>query len=1200
MNTRIIGILLVSIMCITVAVSAAAAQSTPFVINGNVSDSNSNPCNGAWVQVTNTNTTVGWDAENDSESNYYRLVLSSDNVTAGNILQFEASGCSEIKMMEHTVTQSEIGDGGMIGIDIVFDVESMPDLTVTAIGTPARLRADVINPISATVENIGYENATSFNVTLETGGSIVDTATVTSLNAGENTTVEFLWTPSSADVYTLNVTADANGEVIESDEANNNLSETANVLEKLTATVNVRIEGKGDTVWCGDVTFSSSVLTASDSSIHYLNEPTALGALNEANESGGFGYVTEDHPLYGLGFSDINSEPAIGYNGWMYRVDYASPWFGAVDYTLYGGEDVLFYFGAWTAPPLKIELDRTTVMVDEVFVATVTAYNDTTTLFDPVDTAEVYVNGTLYGLTEADGTLTMSLAAGDYQIHADKGTWAEYTRSEKINVTVKSPDLIVTAIETPSRLRNEVINPISAVIENTGTFAAGSFNVTLMVDGVHVDTASVTALESGESTTVEFLWTPDGTGDVTLTVAADANNDVVESNETNNDLSETVDVLPKLTVTANVRIEGKDDTVWCGNVTFSSSVLFATDGSIHYLNEPTALGALDEADKLGGFGYVLDNTVYGLYVPEVAGEQAFDWNGWMYRVNYVMPPWVGAADYTLADNDEALWFFGPYPVAPPLKIELDKTIVMTGEEFVATVKAYNDSTAAFDSIEAAEVYVDGTLYGLTGTDGTLTISLGAPGTYQIHADKGTWADYTRSDKVNFLVDTIEPELILELINEGNVSTLYVDSSEPLSNCTVNDVMCTISSSKNWSKSLNKSGEYIIIATDIAGNEALRNLTLEIGTIKETIDNQTNYTTGNVTLNITTTLDVTESSNITICEYDENPVGTLNATTVSLLGINKFVQIEVDSELNDSIGTVRISINYSGADLSEIDEDSLKLYVWNASIESWEELEPSGIDKVKTIVWGELNHLSLFSILGEEPEDVQDDDDNGGSSGGSSSGGGASGELYENIACSETDRRYVYTNSDISYSFELECNIVQFVKFTSLKSAGQVATKVEILKDTSTLVDNPPSDIVYKNLNIWVGNAGWATERNIDDATVVFTLEKSWITENNIDESSIALYRYSDDTWHELVTKKIAEDADSLQFEAETPGFSPFAVSGKELEGEPGGEGIIAGPTATVDKNPAPTPTEKKGMPGFDLFAGLSVLLIAVQLLRKKK
>ncbi|HIH87157.1 MAG TPA: PGF-pre-PGF domain-containing protein [Methanosarcinales archaeon] len=203
----------------------------------------------------------------------------------------------------------------------------------------------------------------------------------------------------------------------------------------------------------------------------------------------------------------------------------------------------------------------------------------------------------------------------------------------------------------------------------------------------------------------------------------------------------------------------------------------------------------------------------------------------------------------------------------------------------------------------------------------------------------------------------------------------------------------------------------------------------------------------------------------------------------------------------------------------------------------------------------------------------------------------------NIVLSETDRQNIYKNSSISFIFDPEGNIVRHINFTALNSAGKVAAKVEILNNTSTLVSTPPPNEVFRNQNIWVGNAGWATERNIIDATVVFTVEKSWITENNIDESSITLCRYSGDAWHELVTRKIAEDANSLQFEAETTGFSPFAVSGKKTMGETGAEGIIE-PTVTAEKTPAPTPTEEKGMPGFGLFAGMSILLIAVQLLRK--
>ncbi len=250
----------------------------------------------------------------------------------------------------------------------------------------------------------------------------------------------------------------------------------------------------------------------------------------------------------------------------------------------------------------------------------------------------------------------------------------------------------------------------------------------------------------------------------------------------------------------------------------------------------------------------------------------------------------------------------------------------------------NDSTpllyATFDEIVASTWYV---IDGAAGTGGSntdnLTVTLPelADGSHSVTVKASDSVGNVGNATQDFLVDTIEPELALKLITEGNVSTLYINSSEQLLNCTVNNVKCTNSSSKNWSEILEDSREYIIIATDFARNEALRNLTLEIGKIGPTSNNQTNYTIRNVTLNITTTLNVSQESNITICEYDENPVGSLNTTTVSLLGINKFVQIEVDSYLNKSIGTVRISINYSDVDLSEIDEDSLKLHVWNAVV-----------------------------------------------------------------------------------------------------------------------------------------------------------------------------------------------------------------------------------------------------------------------------
>ena len=227
------------------------------------------------------------------------------------------------------------------------------------------------------------------------------------------------------------------------------------------------------------------------------------------------------------------------------------------------------------------------------------------------------------------------------------------------------------------------------------------------------------------------------------------------------------------------------------------------------------------------------------------------------------------------------------------------------------------------------------------------------------------------------------------------------------------------------------------------------------------------------------------------------------------------------------------------------------------------------------------------------------------SSGGGGGGGSSGEEYGNIYVSETDREYVNKDSKVSYSFNMEGNIIRNINFTGKTSSGRIAAKIDTLKDTSTLVDHAPPDKVFKNMGIYVGNLGWASPNNIADPTISFIVHKSWVNENNIDKSTITLNRYSDGKWDPLETDLIDEDQDSLHFESKTPGFSQFAVTGTEASAAQGGEGgVVAEPTIVVErKEPVTeqTPDEKEtGIPGFSLLAGFTIMLVVVQLLRRKK
>jgi len=94
-----------------------------------------------------------------------------------------------------------------------------------------------------------------------------------------------------------------------------------------------------------------------------------------------------------------------------------------------------------------------------------------------------------------------------------------------------------------------------------------------------------------------------------------------------------------------------------------------------------------------------------------------------------------------------------------------------------------------------------------------------------------------------------------------------------------------------------------------------------------------------------------------------------------------------------------------------------------------------------------------------------------------------------------------------------------------------------------------------------------TKENLNDSNLAqgklkFKIEKSWISANNIKTETIALYRYSNGVWNKLSTTKLSEDSNYIYYEATTPGFSYFAISGE-----------AAGATTTIAETVTTAPTE---------------------------
>ncbi len=193
--------------------------------------------------------------------------------------------------------------------------------------------------------------------------------------------------------------------------------------------------------------------------------------------------------------------------------------------------------------------------------------------------------------------------------------------------------------------------------------------------------------------------------------------------------------------------------------------------------------------------------------------------------------------------------------------------------------------------------------------------------------------------------------------------------------------------------------------------------------------------------------------------------------------------------------------------------------------------------------------------------VMESSSSGGSSGGKShrsgGGGGGSPEPARNVKVKELSQVHVANGKPIKFDFAKNATCVVYVTFDAKKTAGKTTAIAEQLKAKSTLVSelnsseksSENSSEIYRYFNLWVGNAGFATSKNIENPVICFKVEKSWLQDKNIDKASIKLNRYNDKKWSQLPVKQLKEDNEYLYLTAETPGFSFFAITGEAVEKE---------------------------------------------------
>ena len=117
----------------------------------------------------------------------------------------------------------------------------------------------------------------------------------------------------------------------------------------------------------------------------------------------------------------------------------------------------------------------------------------------------------------------------------------------------------------------------------------------------------------------------------------------------------------------------------------------------------------------------------------------------------------------------------------------------------------------------------------------------------------------------------------------------------------------------------------------------------------------------------------------------------------------------------------------------------------------------------------------------------------------------------------------------------------------------VKNPVSNVRVTVTKLDSQPTSVthsvkgnLYQFLDMTATNL---EETNILDVKVQFKVKKSWLSDNNVNDSTVKLNRY-DMIWEELETNRLNEDSENIYYEATSPGFSVYAITGEAFSAAP--------------------------------------------------
>jgi len=104
-----------------------AQPPTPFLISGYVSCKDGSECDDPSVNITNLNTSEGWEARTSADSNYYQIVRANGaDLNESEKLQFNVTNGTVSSVANHAITADDVNNGGLFGFNLTLESTGDP------------------------------------------------------------------------------------------------------------------------------------------------------------------------------------------------------------------------------------------------------------------------------------------------------------------------------------------------------------------------------------------------------------------------------------------------------------------------------------------------------------------------------------------------------------------------------------------------------------------------------------------------------------------------------------------------------------------------------------------------------------------------------------------------------------------------------------------------------------------------------------------------------------------------------------------------------------------------------------------------------------------------------------------------------------------------------------------------------------------